>query len=281
MQLYKVVDSERGLDLVSGEYLPGCRWAAAPSFSGCPVDPGNLGKVIFDEERMSLVRALQEPGVCSPELPGYVFHERRAEIEYLSAGEGVASYPDGSSHPVAAGDCLFHREGQPHRLLCTGGEGLELCVGIGGTDSERYPGQLGQSRGEWKPDVPYREEGGYRVLPAGQGPDWDGWGPGCQLTLTCESPGLTSARALVGPEAAFAGGFCQNDGADEMTLVVGGEGLLLLPDRILPLRKNTAYYLFAGQPYKLAATGGALELFVYWSVSSTGEIERRESELSF
>ena len=55
--MYKVVDSERGLDLVSGEYLPGCRWAAAPSFSGCPVDPGNLGKVIFDEERMSLVRA--------------------------------------------------------------------------------------------------------------------------------------------------------------------------------------------------------------------------------
>ncbi|MBO1680649.1 hypothetical protein [Bittarella massiliensis (ex Durand et al. 2017)] len=49
-----------------GEYLPDCRRATAPGFSGCPVDPG---EGILGWERRAPVRTLQEPGGSGSRTP--------------------------------------------------------------------------------------------------------------------------------------------------------------------------------------------------------------------
>ncbi|SCJ53762.1 Uncharacterized conserved protein%2C contains double-stranded beta-helix domain [Anaerotruncus sp. 2789STDY5834896] len=272
--MYRVMDTDVGKDLVTGQYVEAARWAASPSFDGCPINRGNLGKTIFDEDKMSLMRAIQGAGVSSPSLPGYVYHENRSEIEYALTGCGCQYYPDGSTHQVQAGDCMFHAEGQPHRLKNMTDVGIELCIGVNGSATERFPGQLGADRGRWDQNEYYCRDGGYRIAHRGQGQVYQLWGGAATVEAVLETPGLSSGRVVAQPAASQRGGFYVSRNADEMALVTAGAGLLIFPDEVFALQKDIAYYIFADQPYKIVATGDRpLHMLAYWSASAIVNVQ--------
>lgn len=264
--MYKIIDVKYAKDLKTGEFIPESRTMISSSYVDTPLDFGHCIKRIFSEEKLGLGRVTQEAGLASPELPGFVYHTKLTEIEYVLTDGCLLSYPDGTTHVTQSRDVFLHKPNQPHRLLSASDEHVKLAVSFNGAVPDRV---------KWEPDAYYSQEGGYTVTYCPDQPNVETGIPGLEFRPIYECPDNHSfAEITLKPGCCIPPEDYQAlDDADQILLVTGqGNGTIEFPDRVYKLYNDVAVYIFAGQSYRLHNyTDGDLNIAVWTSAPSFDE----------
>ena len=274
--MYEIIDVNNSKNLRIGDYDPATRTRLAPGFENDPPDFGHCVQWVFNTDVMSMLRVCQAAGQGTSTSPGFVFHNDHQEIEYLMSGTCLIRYPNGKTYDLVPGNCLCHIPNQPHWAMTTSSEHMKLCV--------VYLGRLeATSRTKWDVNKYYFKDGGYQMVHCPQHPSVEGMDPLLDVKYIYETPNLSFADMRLKPGCVVpVHHFISNINADEMLLVLSGEGIAIYPDKTYKLYYDIAVYNRSGQPYRLINTGKEdLHLLCYYSVSDFKNLLRKEIELSF
>ena len=243
--MYNILDVTYARDLRTGKILPEHRTRVGGSYAGTEPDNGHCMKRVFYEEKLTLGRVTQEAGLSSPELPGFVYHSKLTEIEYVLTSDCLFTYPDGTKHITKAREVFLHKPNQPHRLLSSDKEHVKLAVSFNGPSPDRV---------KWAPDAYYSQEGGHTCVYCPDMPNVETGIPNLEFRPIFEGPDHHSfAEVTLKPGCCIPlEDYQLFRNADQIILVTGpGNAIIEFPDKVYKLYDDVAVYIFAGQPYRL------------------------------
>jgi mannose-6-phosphate isomerase-like protein (cupin superfamily) len=272
---YQFMDIFNAIDLHTGAFVIKARIYVGSSFTGGTPDYGQCQKRVFNTERLSLLVKIPDPGMTSPSVPGYVYHENDAEFGYIARGTQELSYPDGKKYEAGPGTCYKHEKGQPHRMR-------GIVDELGATTAVFYANFVNKvSRVHWPEDKPYDKKNNYKVFAAADVAALKGSNPLMEEKVLTESKKLCVVDVVMKPGCCIPEkGFITNS-VDQIILILSGNGVAAYPDKTYALKEEFAAYHSAGQPYNYINTGtDDLHMLVAYHADKLSEVERKVVEVS-
>lgn len=271
---YKFMDIFNAIDLHTGAFIIKSRIYVGSSFDGGTPDYGQCQQRVFNTGRLSLLNMIPDPGMQSPAVPGYVYHENDAEFGYIVHGTQVLSYPDGKKIEAGPGTCFKHEKGQPHRMC-----GIDE---LGATTAVFYTNFVNKvSRAHWQENKPYELKNGYKVFNSADVTALKGSNPLMEEKVLTESNKLCVVDVTMKPGCySTAKGFITNS-VDQIILVLSGNGIAVYPNKSYNLKEEHAAYHNAGQPYNYINTGSEdLHMLVAYYADTLSDVERKVVHVS-
>jgi len=272
---YQFMDIFNAIDLHTGAFVVKARIYVGSSFTGGTPDYGQCQKRVFNTERLSLLMKIPDPGMKSPSVPGYVYHENDVEVGYIVRGTQELSYPDGKKYDAVSGTCYKHEKGQPHRMC-------GIVDELGATTAVFYNNFVNKvSRAHWPEDKPYDKKNNYKVFAAADVVAVKGSYLRMEEKVLTESKKLSVVDVVMKPGCSFPEqGFTVNS-VDQIILILSGNGVAVYPDKTYFLKEEYAAYHSAGQPYNYINTGSDdLHMLIAYYADKFSDVERKVVQVS-